>query len=246
MEDSGMDERQNEIEALRRAAQAGDTEAQVALGTALAAGEGGIKGQEEAFSWLRRAAAEGNTTAMFNLGIMYEKGLGTLVDNSEAVLWFWQAAERGDAGARMKLGTMLIKGQGFDPESHAVRAVEASAEAGNPYAQSFLAKLHLDGVGLDQDDEAAEKLFRLAADQGDESAIFNLGEMMVEERTEETSEDEIANWFFGLGRSNLDKGDVVKAFDCLVSIKRVDPGHFLAQRLEEEIEKANHERLKRD
>jgi TPR repeat protein len=241
-----MDERSKEIKTLREAAEAGDTEAQVALGTALAAGEGGFRDQEEALSWLRLAATSGDTTAMFNLGVMHERGLGTREDMEEAALWYWQAAEQGDEGARIKLGTMLIKGQGFSPGSPAVKAVEASAERGHPYAQSFLAKLHLEGIGVNRDDLAAERLFRAAAQQDSGSAILNLGEMAAEGRTVETSEDEIASWLFGLGRSNLKDGDLVRAFDCLVSIKRVDPDHFLAQRLEEEIEKANQERLLRD
>jgi TPR repeat protein len=183
---------------------------------------------------------------MFNLGIVYERGIGTSEDIGEAALWFWQAAELGDTGAKMKLGAMLLKGMGFSPDSPAVQAIEASAERGHPYAQSFLAKLHLEGLGINQDDSLAEKWFRLAAQQSDESAIFNLGEMMIEGRTMETSEDEIAQWFFGLGRSYLTSGDLVKAFDCLVSIKRIDPGHFLAQRLEDEIEKTNQDRMRRD
>jgi len=241
-----MDSKPEDMEVLVKAAQDGDVEAQTALGTALAAGAGGAKDLEGAHLWLRRAAAGGNTTAMFNLGIMHEKGLGTPADSGEAACWFWQAAELGDAGARIKLGTMFLKGQGFSPGSPAVSAIEASAEAGEPYAMSFLAKLRLDGVGVPRDEPAAEKLFRLAARKGDESAIYNLGEMAVEGRTSVTSGDEIADWFFGLGRANLEKGDLVRAFDCLVSIKRVDPGHFLAKRLEEEIEKANQDRLQHD
>ena len=239
-----MDDRQNRISNLRAEAEKGDIEAQVALGTMLAAGEEGVKGQEEALAWLRRAADSGDITAMFNLGIMHEKGLGTPEDDGEAACWFWQAAILGDTEARMKLGRMLIKGRGFGKNSDVLHAVEASAGKGLPYAQSFLAKLYLDGVGLDRDDASAERFFRLAAEQGEESAIYNLGEMMVEERTSETSEEEVAQWFFDLGRSYLENGDLVKAFDCLVSIKRVDPGHFLAQRLEEEVEKANQDRLR--
>jgi TPR repeat protein len=241
-----MDERKKKFEALKEAAMAGDVKAQVVLGTILASGEGLEQNLEEAFVWLRQAAEQGDMTAMFNLGIMYEKGLGTRQDINEGTLWFWQAAEQGDTGAKMKLGTMLIQGHGFSSNSPVVKAIEASAERGHPYAQSFFAKLHLDGIGVDQNDASAEKWFRLAADQGDESAIFNLGEMMVEGRTMGTSENEIASWFFGLGRSYLDAGDLVKAFDCLVSIKRIDPGHFLAQRLEDEIEKTNQSRMRDD
>ena len=239
------DEKVKEIKALRKAAEDGDVGAQTVLGTMLASGEGDLHDPGEAVTWLLRAAREGDTTAMFNLGIVYEKGLGTHQDQDEAALWFWQAAEQGDNGSRMKLGTMLLKGQGFSRESPVIKAIEASADKGNPYAQSFYARLYLDGSGVDQDDAAAERWFRLAADQGDESAIFNLGEMMVEGRTMETSEDEIGNRFFELGTAYLSEGDLVKAFDCLVSIKRVDPKHFLAQRLEDEIERANQDRMNR-
>ena len=240
-----MDERVREMEALRQAAENGDVGAQTALGTMLASGEGGPHDPGEAVDWLLRAAREGDTTAMFNLGVVYKKGLGTHQNQDEAALWFWQAAEKGDKGSRMKLGTMLIKGQGFSQGSPAIKAIEASADQGNPYAQSFYARLYLDGAGVDQDDASAERWFRLAADQGEESAIFNLGEMMVEGRTMETSEDEIGNRFFELGRAYLSEGNLVKAFDCLVSIKRVDPHHFLAQRLEDEIERANQGHMKR-
>jgi TPR repeat protein len=176
---------------------------------------------------------------MFNLGIILENGLGCDPEPDEAALWYWQAAEAGDTQARMKLGTMLIKGVGFSLGSPAIQAIEASAEKGYPYAQSFYAKIHLDGVGVESNPEAAEKWFRLAAVQGDESAIFNLGEMMADAMTILTPEEELSQWLFDLGMKNLQTGDLVKAFDCLVGIKRIDPDSFLAQRLEDDIERAN-------
>jgi TPR repeat protein len=241
-----MDDWKKRVEDLMQAAGDGDIGAQVTLGTMLASGEGGFQNPEEAVTWLLRAARMGDTTAMYNLGVVYEKGLGTARDPDEAALWFWQAAEHGDGGARVKLGTMLLKGLGFSRQSPAIGAIEASADQGSPFAQFFYGRLLLDGTGVDQDDAAAERWFRLAADQGDESAISHLGEMMFEGRTCETSEEEMVKRFFELGRSRLLEGDLVKAFDCLVSIKRVDPGHLMARRLEEEIERANQDRLRRD
>jgi TPR repeat protein len=161
-------------------------------------------------------------------------------------LWYWQAAELGDTQARMKLGTMLLKGLGFTPGSAAVQAIEASAEKGQPYAQSFYAKLHLDGIGVESSNEAAEKWFRLSAAQGDESAIFNLGEMMAHGMTVLTPEEELSQWFFDLGMKYLQTGDLVKAFDCLVSIKRIDPESFAAKRLEDDIERANQQQRPRE
>ncbi len=231
-----------ELKRLQKAARGGDAEAQAQLGTLYAAGQGVEQDIQLALDWLTKAAVQGDVASMFNLGVIHEQGIGIEPDLEEAGLWYWQAAESGDTGAKMKLGTMVIKGIGFAAGSKVVEAITASAEKGTPYAQSFLAKLHLDGVGIEADASAAEHWFRLAAGQGDESAAFNLCEMMLEGKTAETSEDELAQWFFDLGTGYLTAGDVVKAFDCLVSIKRTIPDHFLAQRLEDEIERQNRNR----
>ena len=239
-----MSELKEHIDELKKAAESGDPEAQSQWGLLLVTGESVTQDVDEGLTWLRRAAEQGEMTAMFNLGIILEKGLGCEPDAEEAALWFWQAAELGDSQARMKLGTMLIKGLGFTPGSPVIQAIEASAEKGYSYAQSFYAKLHLDGVGIEPNFEVAEKWFRLSAAQGDESAIFNLGEMMVDGMTVLTPEEELSQWFFDLGMKYLQIGDLVKAFDCLVGIKRIDPDSFLAQRLEDDIERANQQRPK--
>jgi len=228
-----------ELLKLREDADRGDAQAQGKLGTMLAQGEVTKQDLDEALKWLRQAAEQGDVTSMFNLGIIYEQGLGISSDLNEAGLWFWQAAEMGDTGAKMKLGTMLIKGVGFAPGSEVIESIRASAEKGVPFAQAFLGKLYLEGVGVDQEDAGAETWFRKATDKGDESALFNLGEMMTEDRTVETSEDEVAQWFYDFGMGFLRDGNIVKAFDCLVSIKRIIPDHFLAQRLESEIDRQN-------
>jgi len=227
------------LEELKKAAEEGDPEAQSQWGLLLATGDHVPQDTEEALSWLRRAAQLGEITAMCNLGIILENGLGCEPDLDEAALWYWQAAELGDTQAKMKLGTMVLKGLGFIPGSPAVKAIEASAERGDPYAQSFYAKLHLDGIGVEPNSETAEKWFRFAAAQGDESAIFNLGEMMANAMTVLTPEEELSQWFFDLGMKYLQTADLVKAFDCLVCIKRIDPASFLTQRLEDDIERAN-------
>jgi TPR repeat protein len=246
LENQKMSEIKERIEELKEAAEAGDPEAQSQWGLLLATGDHVPQDIEEALSWLRQAAQQGEITAMFNLGIILEKGLDFEPDPDEAALWYWQAAELGDTQAKMKLGTMLLKGFGFTPGSPAIQAIEASAEKGHPYAQSFYAKLHLDGVGVESNSETAEKWFRLSAAQGDESAIFNLGEMMAHGMTVLTPEEELSQCFFDLGMKYLQAGDLVKAFDCLVNIKRIDPESFLSQRLEGDIERANQQQRPRE
>ncbi|UCF30949.1 MAG: sel1 repeat family protein [bacterium] len=235
-----------ELQSLIEAAEKGDAGAQGRLGTLYAAGQGVPQDMDLALTWLKRAAEKGDVDSIFNLGVIYEQGMGVAPDLEEAGFWYWQAAERGDSGAKMKLGTMLIKGFGFGPDSSVVKAITASAEGGVAYAQAFLGKLYMEGAGVVADDALAERWFRMAAGQGDESSAFNLAEMMMEGKTTETSEDELAQWFYSLGTGFLKAADTVKAFDCLVSIKRIAPDHFLAQRLEGDIERQNLSRMQRD
>lgn len=241
-----MSDIKEHIDVLKKAAEEGDAEAQSQWGLLLATGDSVPQDVEGALSWLRKAAQQGEITAMFNLGIILEKGLGCEPNPDEAVLWYWQAAELGDNQAKMKLGTMLLKGQGFTQGSPAAQAIEASAEKGHPYAQSFYAKLHLDGVGVEPNSEVAEKWFRLSAVQGYESAIFNLGEMMADGMTVLTPEEELSQWLFDLGMKYLQAENLVKAFDCLVGIKRIDPESFLSKRLEDDIDRASQSQQPRE
>ena len=241
-----MSDIKEHIQELKIAAEAGDPEAQAQWGLLLATGDGVEQDVEGGLDWMRKAGQQGDITAMFNIGVILENGLDCDPDMDEAALWFWQAAEAGDSQAKMRLGAMLIKGRGFSAKSPVISVIKASAEKGHPYAQAFYAKLYLDGAGVEPDNETAEKWFRLAATQGDESAIVNLGEMMALGQTVLTPEEELCQWFFDLGMKYLQLGNIVKAFDCLVGIKRIDPDSFLAQRLEDDVERANQSQLKRD
>jgi hypothetical protein len=67
--------------------------------------------------------------------------------------------------------------------------------------------------------------------------------MMAQGLVMQTSGDQIAAMFFELGKTFISGGDLVKALDCLASIRTLDPGHYLARDLEERIEGANRKRM---
>ena len=66
-----------EIDALRVRAEAGDAEAQYALGVMYANGQGVPQDDTEAGRWYRLAADQGLAEAQYNLGVMYANGNGT-------------------------------------------------------------------------------------------------------------------------------------------------------------------------
>jgi TPR repeat protein len=71
-------------ESNRKAADAGDTNAQVRLGYAYAEGAGVVKDKVEAVKWFRRSSGQGNAGAQRALGYCYRDGEGVAKDQAEA------------------------------------------------------------------------------------------------------------------------------------------------------------------
>lgn len=102
---------QDNLDALRQAAEQGDAKAQAVLGAAYAEGRGVRKDDVEAVRWYRLAAEQGNASAQNSLGGMYANGRGVLKDDAEAVRCFRKAAEQGLYVAQYALGLMYARGR---------------------------------------------------------------------------------------------------------------------------------------
>jgi TPR repeat protein len=74
----------DDLETLRKKAEAGNAFAQYGLGLKYAVGEGVPQDYAEAVKWYRKAAEQGDAYAQNNLGLMYEYGKG--VPKDDAVL----------------------------------------------------------------------------------------------------------------------------------------------------------------
>lgn len=85
-----------------KAAELGQVEAQVAVGTSLLLGRGVARDMPRAAHWLGTAARQGDPASQFMLGMMYEHGQGLSRDLHLARYWYEQAAENGDETAGEK------------------------------------------------------------------------------------------------------------------------------------------------
>ena len=79
----------------RPLAEAGNAEAQTALGALYLSGEGVAADPVLAVHWFRRAAVQGDPVAQLNLGDLHARGLGVERDQVEAYLWLSLAAAQG-------------------------------------------------------------------------------------------------------------------------------------------------------
>lgn len=95
-----------ELRTLQTKAQAGDADAQFALGEAYRAGRGVTADPETAITWYRKAANQGHIRASEELGFaLFAQG-----DRREAMPYIEKAAARGDARALYVLGTAHFNG----------------------------------------------------------------------------------------------------------------------------------------
>ncbi len=92
---------------LRKAADAGHTEAQVILASILDTAES----DEEAVAYYRKAAAAGNLDGIFGLGTMLGSGEGVKKDAKEARILITRAAEGGHKLAIRSLAQVYLNGE---------------------------------------------------------------------------------------------------------------------------------------
>jgi len=104
-------ERRDETEAAgwyKKAAEAGDVDAQFAIGRMYACGEGVPQVITSAARWFARSAQGGHALAAFNYAILLERGDGVPVNPHTAREHLIMAAEQGLTAAQFKLGRDLL------------------------------------------------------------------------------------------------------------------------------------------
>jgi TPR repeat protein len=130
------------VDAVRRQAMAGTTEAVFLIGTAHDEGLGVAEDPASAFEWFAKAAAAGHTLAEHNLGNAYAAGRGVTADPVQAVSWWLKAAIKGDAVPQLRLGEAYEAGRGATKNlDEARRWYGEAARRGNAAAAAALKRL---------------------------------------------------------------------------------------------------------
>ena len=187
-------------------AEAGNAQAQTALGEMYLYGKGVPQNFAEAAKWYRLAAESGHTEAQNTLGKIAE------------IASIQIAAEAGDAEAQYTLGkeyddytylhNVCFLGFGevscrpdpyrfdLDFAEEAVKWYRRAAEQGHTLAQNTLAEMYRYGTGgVEQDGSEAVKWYRLAAGAGDADAPYNLGLMYSWGQGVAENDAEAEKWF---------------------------------------------------
>ncbi len=189
------------IEALEKAAEAGDVAGMKALAALYT--YGGVRADKDAaalFRWNCALAEAGDEAAMEVLALQYAHKSGTARDFEQAAVWFQKAgnqaqaedmrlnareaarAQAGDPHAQAALAsTLMLQAGKFDGERieeeyrEALDWAEQAAQTGDATALWLCANAYENGLGVNADLERAVDYYQKGADAGNIDCIYGLG-----------------------------------------------------------------------
>jgi uncharacterized protein len=129
--------------------------------------------ETDTFNAMVALANKGDAEAQYHVGMMYNNGIGTQRDLKQAFEWFQKSTASNDPLGAYKLGC-YFDGQGADvvasDSNEALKYKLVAARAGYELAQHDVALLY----DRQQNPEEAIKWWKMAADQGNQKALYNL------------------------------------------------------------------------
>jgi uncharacterized protein len=189
--------------ALLALAEAGDAEAQNAVGRFYAQRGSERFGRDRALYWFRRAADQGSPRGKYNVGVIYLRdgqgelalpwlkgaardgwpaalfALGGLAEEagntSEAIEMYESAAERGDAQAQDALGRMMLDRDTPEGYEKSRYWSELASERGIAAADARLGTIYHEGLGVEQSAARALRHWLRAAQAGHSGAQLMVG-----------------------------------------------------------------------
>lgn len=163
--------------ALTKAAQSGDSAAQYELGKLYLDGEKVDRDAREAVQWLDKAASAGNAEAQTLLGVCYYYGDGLRENSEKAVELFEKSLAQGNEDAKYMLAVCCYYGEGIAKNpSRSYALFEELAAKDNADALYMLGKCCLNGFGVEADASKAVACFNKAAEAGNILSLSELGD----------------------------------------------------------------------
>jgi TPR repeat protein len=153
---------------LEAAAEAGNVLAQFNFAQLVVDRQPGEAGMAKAVSYYERAAQAGLADAQYAMSQVCANGVGGKKrDELEARRWLTMAARQGFDTAELDLGTWMVEGRGGPKDRKTgFDWLKRAALGGNVAAQNRVAKLYVQGIGVDPDQVMGAAWYILARRAG--------------------------------------------------------------------------------
>lgn len=188
----------NDFNALRGPAAAGDAQAQFSLGNYYIDGRGGAAlDYGQAVFWYRKSATQGYAPALNQLGYMQENKIGLPRDYKRALYYYRLAANKGNALAEYHLGAMYQSGRQVRRNyKQAFEWYRKAADQNLADAENEVGYFYRCGWGVKRDYAQALDWYRRASSHGSSNAETNLGFMAEKGWGQPQSYDEAFSWYY--------------------------------------------------
>lgn len=149
----------------------------------------------KSFEWMEKLAEQDVAKAHYQLGLMYLDGIGTERSKENAYEQFLMAAGMIIHDAWVQLGDLCLEPDApWSSDLKAFRWFKRASEAdNNKYAQLNLARMYLEGRGVEQNEDVAHDLIlkSLGDDRHMASSLYN---WLFDGRFKDSTDCTIVNW----------------------------------------------------
>ena len=136
--------------------------------------------EAKAFGFFKQAADLGDIAAMLNVGYFLDEGLGVKADKAAARDWYRKAYDQGDASAANNIAILCREQNDL---AGAADWFQKAADLGDGDAHVELAKIHLEGLGVEPDEAKARKhletALALPVDDGEEDGEIDVDQPFI-------------------------------------------------------------------
>lgn len=203
------------FEYFKKAADKGFPPACVETGLCYENGVGVEENKEEAFRCYEKGAQAGLHTAIVCLAVCYRSGIGCNIDEDKSIALLERAVHIGNTRAFHLLASMLLERNPYD--ERAIDLEMIAARAGFARSSLFLGGYFLQQGEAGPDEERAAHYFRLAANEGDISAMFELAVLL--DTKENRKNEKIMEEVWGYYEKSADGGHPLSAYSMALRYK---------------------------
>ena len=156
-------------------------------------GDGYYTYPKEAAEYFQKAAEKEHVDAQYQLACAYYSGDGVRKNEEICVNWLKKAASKSHKEATELLGGILEK-QRIKREKAEFKNHLRQAEKGDCYAQSRVAELYIEGIGVKKDVQKAIEWYEKAAESDEGYAARELAKIYSAGEIVEKDEERAAYW----------------------------------------------------
>ncbi len=141
--------------------------------------------EKQAFELLKKAEKQNHINSIIELGLAYYSGSLVQKDSLKALEYFETAANLGSSEAKVRLAFINIQSSNNSTQVDELEVLQTYSKNGSVLAEAALAYCYENGIAVKMNKAKASRLYRQAAQRGNEAAYNSLRNMYDKLRPDE-------------------------------------------------------------